>query len=123
MKRIQIIFLLLLALTVLSLVSGGEDSNYYSEYDTRFSCGLKYDINLIEIVDHKLNQQNSREELTSRIIQNGINTHSQKIQFKNTPGISWEIPLAPNYYSTSNTNFTSLTQDDLSPSRAPPVHS
>ncbi len=123
MKRIQIIFLFFIALTILSVVSDRGDSNYYSEYDTRFSCGLKYDFNILEIVKHKLNQENSREELTLADIQNGLITNDHQTQIKKVSGITEELPRLKKSFTTSQQSFTDSNQNDSSPSRAPPAYS
>jgi len=122
MKRIQIIFLFLIILTVLTVLTNREDSNYYSEYDTRFTCGIKYDFGLLEIV-HELKQDSSQKELSLYSIQNAVTTNNPQKIVKNLSVRNNNIPTLKTFYTTPQNNLTALNQAGLSPSRAPPLYS
>lgn len=123
MKRIQIIFLLLITLTVLSVLSGREDSGYYSEYDTRFTCSLlKYDFKLLDITQ-ELKPENSQKELSQYTFQNVINTNDHQKTLKKVAGIKHRLFPVKLFYSDTQNQFIDLNQNVLFPSRAPPFYS
>jgi hypothetical protein len=122
MKRIQIIFLFLIALTTLSVVSDREDTNYYSEYDTRFTCGLKYDFGLLEI-SHELKRDTSKEELSIFTIQNAVITSNQQKIVKNISRQIFQPASGKTFYRFKLNNLNNQTQQSLFPSRAPPLYS
>ena len=122
MKRIQIIFLLLVTLSVLSILSGQEDANYYSEYDTRFTCGLKYDFELLEIT-HELKKDPGHEEISIISIQNAVVTGTQQKIIKNISGKFFQPTGKKTFYSFNLYYFNSQNQKSLLPSRAPPLYS
>lgn len=122
MKRIQIIFLLLITLSVLSLVSDREDTNYYSEYDTRFTCGLKYDFELLEI-SYELKKDTGEEELSIFTIQNAVITGNQQKIIKNISLEFYQPPVKKTFYSIKFYDLYDHNQKSLLPSRAPPLYS
>ena len=122
MKRIQIIFLFLITLTILSVVSNREDTNYYSEYDTRFTCGLKYDFELLEI-PHELKRDTGKEELSIFTIQNAVITGTQQKIIKNISRQIFQPANGKTYYSLKLFNLENLYQKSLFPSRASPFYS
>jgi len=122
MKRIQIIFLFLITLTILSVVSNREDTNYYSEYDTRFTCGLKYDFELLEI-SHELKRDTGKEELSIFTIQNAVITGTQQKIIKNISRQIFQPANGKTFYSLKLFNLENLNQKSLFPSRAPPFYS
>ncbi len=122
MKRIQIIFLFLITLTILSVVSNREDTNYYSEYDTRFTCGLKYDFELLEI-SHELKRDTGKEELSIFTIQNAVITGTQQKIIKNISRQIFRPANGKTFYGLKLFNLENHNQKSLFPSRAPPFYS
>jgi len=122
MKRIQIIFLFLITLTILSVVSNREDTNYYSEYDTRFTCGLNYDFELLEI-SHELKRDTGKEELSIFTIQNAAITGNQQKIIKNISRQIFQPANGKTFYSLKLFNLENQNQKSLFPSRAPPFYS
>ena len=119
MKRIQIIFLFLTAVTVLSVIPGSGDPNYYSEYDTRFTCGLKYDFTLLDI-GHDLKNSKNQEELSSFILNNAVTNGSNQIFVKDISRSIFD-PANENRYSPGyRSDINIFNPDSLIPSRAPP---
>ncbi len=122
MKRIQIIFLFLIALTVLSVISDREDSNYYSEYNTRFTCGLKYDFTLLHI-GHELKQSNNQKELSAYTVLNAATTGSQQNIVKHSSNYLFDLPPAKRDLTEYRNEFEIFNLKTLIPSRAPPSFS
>ncbi len=122
MKRIQIIFLFLIALTVLSVISDREDSNYYSEYNTRFTCGLKYDFKLLHI-GHELKKSNNQKELSAYTVLNAVTTGSQQNIVKHSSNYLFDLPLAKRELTEYRNEFEIFNLKTLIPSRAPPSFS
>ena len=122
MKRIQIIFLFLITLTILSVVSNREDNNYYSEYDTRFTCGLNYDFELLEI-SHELKRDTGKEELSIFTIQNVVITGTHQKIIKNISRQIFQPANGKTFYSLILFNLKNQNQKSLFPSRAPPFYS
>lgn len=123
MKRIQIIFLLLIILTVLSVISDREDSGYYSEYDTRFTCSLlKYDFELLDITQ-ELKPENRQKEISHYTFQNVLNTNDHQKTFKKAAVLKHRLFPVKLFYSDTQNQFIDLNQKVLFPSRAPPCYS
>ena len=119
MKRIQIIFLILTAVTVLSVIQGNEEQNYYSEYDTRFTCGLKYDFTLLDI-GHELKNSKNQEEISSFIIQNAVTNSPNQLFVKEITHSFFDPSIETRYSSGYRNDFVNFNPDSLIPSRAPP---
>ena len=122
MKRIQIIFLVLVAITLLSVISSREDSNYYSEYNTRFTCGLKYDFELFDF-SQEFKNKSSHEEITIFSIQNAVVTNNIQKPVNNLPSQFRNTSRVNKFFSINHDNLYNQTQKSLLPSRAPPFYS
>ena len=119
MKRIQIIFLILTAVTVLSVINGSEDANFYSEYDTRFTCGVKYDFTLLHI-GHEIKNSKNQEEVSSFIIHNAVTNSSNQVFAKEIVHSFIDPSIETRYSSGYRNDFVNFNPDSLIPSRAPP---
>jgi len=122
MKRIQIIFLLITTITFISVLSGREDTNYYSEYDTRFTCGLKYDFELLEI-SHELKKDSSQEKISIFSAQNAVITGNQQKFIKNISEHFLQPSNEKTFYSFKLFDHNNQNQNSEPPSRAPPLYS
>lgn len=122
MKRIQIIFLFLAVLTVLSVIPDQKDHNYYSEYDTRFTCGLKYDFTLLNF-GHELKKSKNQEEVSSSIFHNAVTNSSQQLFVKNISSSPFYPALAKSFFQNDKNDIKIINRNTLIPPRAPPSHS
>ena len=122
MKRIQIIFALLAVVTVLSVISGGEQNNYYSEYDSRFLCSLKADFEIFDFSE-EVDRTKPENELSSIATFTAYNTNS-KIDFGNNMPASLLFPDSKKTFSGifKTSSKKQFLKRSSSP-RSPPFHS
>lgn len=122
MKRIQIIFILLISLTVLSVITGKKNP-YYSEYDSRFICSLKFDLDLFDYISEEMNRGESSNEISSVTTGAGHNTHS-RIELGKNSSFAVLLPLlASQFFNSAENIYKKTSREHSTGPRAPPIFS
>ena len=119
MSRIQIIILSFMAVLLASFLSGQNEKDFKTDYDLRFICSLKVDINKSP-VKAKLRNSDEQKELKYLIKRSACSENSQFKSYKNSSLYSLENLIFISSIGLEDNLFNSHDQLYQLSSRSPP---
>ena len=120
MKRLQIIIFSTLSVFLLLILSGQSDNDFNSDYDLRFVCGFKIEINPIP-VEFKFSDNNEEESILVSIDSATFNQENQSELVSGLNEISYNRFRDSDHKLLSDRQLKSFVLPFLLSPRSPPL--